>query len=123
MNDQSRPARDELEPDHQLALEHVLRLMAIPGPSGQEDRVAAYVTDQLLAAGVPAAAIATDDAHRASPLGGTIGNLTVTLPGTIDGPRRLLMAHLDTVPVFVGAKPAVTGDRIRTGQPQTGVGA
>ncbi len=44
------------------------------------------------------------------------------LPGTIRAPRRLLMAHMDTVPLCAGSKPAVKGDRVRSAAP-TGLGA
>ena len=45
------------------------------------------------------------------------------LPGTFRGPRRLLMAHLDTVPVCVGARPVRRGNRITSAAPHTGIGA
>ena len=40
---------------------------------------------------------------------GNVGNLIVKLPGTVRGPRRLLMAHMDTVPVCLGAQPVPDG--------------
>ena len=62
--------------------------------------------------------------HGSSPHpgGGEAGNLVVKLPGNLPGPRRLLMAHVDTVPICVGASPIVDGDRIRSTDPHTGLG-
>jgi tripeptide aminopeptidase len=111
------------EPDLAAALERVLKLMAIPGKSGEEGRVVEFITKQLRKAGAPASAIRTDDAHRRTPLGGQVGNLICMLPGTTRGPRRLLMAHLDTVPLCVGSKPALKGHYVHSADKQTGLGA
>jgi tripeptide aminopeptidase len=72
---------------------------------------------------VPAAAITTDNAHRKSPLKGEVGNLICKLPGTTKGPRRMLMAHMDTVPLCVGCKPVRKGDVVQSSDPSTGLGA
>ena len=95
------------------ALRRVMNLMAIPGQSCEESTVAAWLSEELLSAGVPRTAISSDTAHRRSPAGGQVGNLIVKLKGNIRGPRRLLMAHLDTVPLAVGCKPVRKGDFIR----------
>lgn len=125
-----RPISDTPEPDLAAARAHVLKLMAIAGKSGEEAKVAEYLTAQLRRAGVPAAAIVHDDAHRRSPHRGEVGNLIVTLPGTLRGSRRLLMAHMDTVPLCVGCKPVMVGGRnaergraVRSADPATGLGA
>ncbi|MFM8291054.1 MAG: hypothetical protein ACKOC4_05060, partial [Planctomycetia bacterium] len=86
-------------PDLAQARAVVLDLLAIPGVSGNEHAVAARIVKWLRGAGCPAAAIAFDKAHEKTPLKGECGNLIVQLPGTLPGPRRLLMAHMDTVPV------------------------
>lgn len=99
-----------------------MELLAVPGRSGEEQLVANLVVERLLAAGIPQNAIAFDQAHRKSRLGGQTGNLIVKLPGTIKGPRRLLMAHLDTVPLCVGAQPVIRGNEIRSKDPQTALG-
>lgn len=101
----------------------VMALMAIRGPSGREGAVAQYITKKLRQAGAPAAAIRFDNAHKKTPLAGEIGNLILRLPGTVRAPRRLLMAHMDTVPICVGAKPVRKGDVVRSGDPKTGLGA
>jgi tripeptide aminopeptidase len=64
-----------------------------------------------------------DTAQKRSPYVGDCGNLIVKLPGTVRGPRRLLMAHLDTVPICVGSKPVRRGDRIVSKDPRTALGA
>src|SRR5688572_22635958 len=112
-----------IEPNLKQALKLVMDLMPIHGPSGQEAGVAKYITQRLRKAGVPAAAITTDNAHRKSPLKGEIGNLICKLPGTVKGPRRMLMAHMDTVPLCVGCKPVRRGDVVQSADPSTGLGA
>lgn len=111
------------EPDLKQALRLVMDLMPIRGPSGQEAGVVEYISARLRKAGVPAAAIATDNAHRKSPLKGEVGNLICKLPGTLKGPRRMLMAHMDTVPLCVGCKPVLRGDVVQSADPATGLGA
>jgi tripeptide aminopeptidase len=101
----------------------VLELMAIPGRSGDESAVASYVRDKLLAAGAPADAIKSDNAHTRSPLKGNVGNLLLKLPGTRKGLRRLLSAHPDTVPICVGCKPKIEGEFVRSADPNTALGA
>jgi len=112
-----------LEPDLDAAVERVLKLMAIPGKSGEEGRVAEFITRQLRKAGAPASAICHDDAHQRTPHGGQIGNLIFNLPGTMRAPRRLLMAHMDTVPLCVGCKPKLKGQYASSADKQTGLGA
>lgn len=101
----------------------MLDLLAVPGISGQERDVAEVIRRKLLAAGCPPKAISFDKANTKTPLKGNCGNLIVKLPGTLPGPRRLLMAHLDTVPVCEGTKPVLKGDVVRSGNPATGLGA
>ncbi len=111
------------EPDPAQTEKLVLQLLAIPGPSGNEGAVAEFITKQLRAAGAAATAIRTDKAHRHTPLAGDVGNLVLRLPGTLRGPRRLLMAHMDTVPLCVGSKPVAKDGFVRSADPTTGVGA
>src|SRR5262249_57706643 len=47
----------------------------------------------------------------------------VRVPGTGRGPRRLLMAHLDTVPLCVGARPVLNGRTVSAAGPDTALGA
>lgn len=100
----------------------MLELLAIPGVSGDEKAVAERVVKWLREAGCPASAIAFDAAHTKTPVKGNVGNLIVQLPGTLPGPRRLLMAHMDTVPVCLGAKPVVAGNVVKSADPRTGLG-
>ena len=111
------------EPNLTQALDLVMELMRIAGPSCHEALVADRIHAKLRAVGLPAEWIFTDNAHEQSPAGGDTGNLIVRLPGTIRGPRRLLMAHLDTVPICVGSQPVRIGDYIETANPVAGLGA
>jgi len=111
------------EPDLRRSEDLVIRMLAIPGGSCRERRVAEFIVRQLRRAGVAEQAIRFDDAHRHSPHGGEIGNLVCRLPGTRAGGRRLLMAHLDTVPLCVGARPVVQGDWVVPRDKSTGLGA
>lgn len=111
------------EPDLFAAERLVEQLLAIPGKSGEEAGVAEFILAALRAAGVAEEQIIVDDANERTPIRGDTGNVIVKLPGTHRGPRRLLMAHMDTVPICVGTVPARQGDRIVSGNPATGVGA
>jgi tripeptide aminopeptidase len=68
-----------------------------------------FIARRLLAAGVPDGSIRFDVAHRRSIHGGEVGNLVCKLPGNVRGPRRMLMAHVDTVPLCEGARPVRRG--------------
>jgi len=96
-----------LELNLSRAEELVLRMLSIPGGSGREGGVAEFIRAQLRRAGAPASSLTVDHAHHRIPQGGEIGNLILTLPGTKAGPRRLLVAHMDTVPLCAGAEPRV----------------
>jgi tripeptide aminopeptidase len=119
----SPPQGEAAQPDHKRALQMVMELMAIPGKSGQEGAVADYIKKKLRAAGAPSSAIRHDNANKKTPLEGEIGNLIFQMPGTMRAPRRLLMAHMDTVPICVGCKPVRKGDFVRSADPSTGLGA
>ena len=111
------------DPNLDRALELVTQLMAIPGKSGEEAQVAKFIIDKLTAAGAPADAIGFDDANTRTTLKGQTGNLILQLPGTQRKPRRMLSAHMDTVPICVGTKPRREGDFLRSANPKTGLGA
>jgi tripeptide aminopeptidase len=104
------------------AVDLLLELLSIPGKSGEEGEVAKFIAERLRKAGVPDNAISFDQANRHSPIGGQTGNLIVKLPGSVKGPRRLLMAHIDTVPLCVGAKPVRKGNTISSADPTTALG-
>ena len=110
-------------PDLARAQKLVLELMAIPGKSGEEAEVAQFIRQKLLAAGARPADIKTDDANKSTPLKGNTGNLILKLPGTVKrAPRRMLSAHMDTVPICVGCQPVVQGEFVRSANPATGLG-
>jgi tripeptide aminopeptidase len=112
-------ALDDLAHGEQL----LLALLAIPGPSLQEAAVLEFIRDRLVEAGAPASALRSDDTHRRSPFGGQAGNLVLRIPGTVVRPRRLLMAHVDTVPLCQGTRPVRRGEWIVPAQASTGLGA
>jgi tripeptide aminopeptidase len=100
-----------------------MRLMAIPGTSGDEAEVAGFVERRLREAGARASAVQRDAAHRRTPVGGNTGNLVFKLPGTRRAPRRMLSAHLDTVPTCLGSRPVRHGRQVRSADPSRGLGA
>lgn len=104
------------------AIQLLSELVGIPGKSGEELAIAQRIVKELKAVGVPDSAITWDDAHKKSPYGGQCGNLIVKLPGTVRGPRRLLMAHIDTVPLCVGCDPIVEGDYLVSRNNSTALG-
>jgi tripeptide aminopeptidase len=112
-----------LQPNVDRALELFLELVPIAGRSGEELAVADYIRRRLKAAGISEDAIGVDRAHTKTPLAGNTGNLFLKLPGTRKGPRRMLCAHMDTVPLCVGATAKREGDFIRSANPKTALGA
>lgn len=100
----------------------LMRLLALKGPSGDERAVVKFISKELQKVGVPAAALTLDDAHHRSAMGGHTGNLVLRLPGTNRGPRRMLTAHMDTVPICQGARPVREGRRIDSADEHTGLG-
>ena len=107
--------------EERRALGHLMDLLSIEGLSGREGRVASAVRKKALAAGCKPSWIGFDQAHRRIPFDFEIGNLIIKLPGTIKAGRRLLMGHLDTVPLCRGARPMRKGNRI-VSRGRTGIG-
>jgi tripeptide aminopeptidase len=101
-----------IEVDGELATALLLRLLAVEGTTGHEKRVGLEIATLLGELGVSASAISFDDAHHRIPLPTESGNLVVDIDGDPSLPRRLFMAHTDTVPLAAGAKPQRDGDRI-----------
>jgi tripeptide aminopeptidase len=108
--------------DEKAAVQRVTRMMAIPGRSGEEQAIVDFIVGELGSAGVPGSAMQTDSANRRSHLGGQVGNLIVKLPGSVRAPRRLLMGHIDTVPLCVGCEPVRDGSFIRPKGRETALG-
>lgn len=104
------------------ALALLLKLLAIPGASGEERKVLEAIADVARSAGVKPEQIRFDNAQKKSPYSGQTGNLIIKLPGAQRGPRRMLMAHADTVPICVGCVPKRRGDRIVSTKAGTGLG-
>ncbi|MFI4875132.1 MAG: M20/M25/M40 family metallo-hydrolase [Blastopirellula sp. JB062] len=106
------------------ALRLVKKLLAIPGASGREKLVAQFIESELLAAGAEKSWFRYDNAHKQGPIADAeVGNLIVNIPGTLDAPRRLLMAHMDTVPLCVGCTPIRRGDCLESRELDRGLGA
>lgn len=108
--------------DSKRATNLVAELMSIPGKSCQEGKILAEIKNRLLKAGLKKSDFVHDNAHIKAKTGGEVGNLIVKLPGTIKAPRRLLMAHVDTVPLCVGSKPKKTGEFFKSADPKTALG-
>ncbi len=100
-----------------------MKLMAIPGKSGEEGKVVRFIRQKLERAGAPPDALRIDDTPEKSPLGGETGGLILKLPGTLRGKRRLLMAHIDTVPLCVGCVPVLRDGFVESANLTTGLGA
>src|SRR3954471_9186808 len=105
------------------ALSLVMEMMAIPGRSGEEAIIMDFIRSKLIEAGISGSWLSFDDANRRTPLGGQVGNLVLKLPGTIRGPRRMLSAHVDTVPICVGSRPVRKGKFVVSANKETGLGA
>jgi tripeptide aminopeptidase len=105
-------AEPDLSFDVDRAIDLLMRFLAVEGITGREEAIGREVVDALVEAGVPRRALRFDKANERIPLPTQTGNLIVTLPGTVPGPRRLFLTHLDTVPLAAGARPVREGKRI-----------
>ena len=111
------------DPYLKRANELLLQALAIAGLSGKEGAMMTFLADRLRQAGATDETLRFDQAHRKIPHGGQCGNLVLKLPGTRPGPRRLLMAHVDTVPICRGARPVKKGKYIVPADRHTALGA
>lgn len=115
--------------DRAAATDHLMRFLAVEGITGQEQAIGQEVVSALREVGVSQGALHFDRVNEQIPLPTQTGNLIVSLQGNIEGPRRLFMTHLDTVPLCAGAIPERKGNRIVArgktalgGDNRTGVG-
>jgi tripeptide aminopeptidase len=115
----SKQASDTI--DEPRAIGHLMDLLAIEGLSGREGQVARAIKKKLKAAGCKTSWMSHDKANEKIPGDYEIGNLIVKLPGTVKGPRKLFMGHMDTVPLCRGAVPMRKGHRI-VSRGDTGLG-
>src|SRR5262249_14428699 len=102
----------DIRVDANQAVARLMRFLAVEGTTGHEEAIGRDVVKVLVEAGIPRKALHFDQANEQIPLPTQTGNLIVTLPGTLPGPRRLFMTHLDTVPLCAGARPVRKADRI-----------
>jgi len=100
--------------DTDAAVERLLRFLSITAITGHETAIGHELAAALKEVGVPARAIAFDDANTRIPEPTPIGNLVVKLPGTAKKSAKpvLFMTHMDTVPLCAGARPKRVGKRI-----------
>jgi tripeptide aminopeptidase len=101
-----------IEFDLDRAIDRLMRFLSVEGITGEEAKIGKEVTDALVKAGVRRRGIKLDDANKRIPLPTQTGNLIVKLAATRPGKPRMLMTHLDTVPLCAGAKPARKGNKI-----------
>lgn len=116
------PHSPNVVPDTDAALARFLELTAIPGASRNERDVAEAIVAKLVEAGLDPSAICQDGGETRTRGGGNCGNVIVTLPGSGQGPRTMLSAHMDTVPICVGSEPVIDGGKVRS-RSGTGLGA
>ena len=119
--EKSKTSNESLISDDEYGL--VMDMMAIPGSSGSEEKVVEYVIKTLENNGISREWIITDDSHHKVLHSGNTGNLILKFPGTHGGARRLLSAHMDTVPLCVGSKPIKQGRKISALGSSTALGA
>jgi tripeptide aminopeptidase len=100
--------------DTDAAIDRLLRFLSISAITGHETAIGNELVAALKEVGVPARAIAFDDANSRIPEPTPIGNLIVKLPGTGKKSAEpiLFMTHMDTVPLCAGARPKRVGKRI-----------
>lgn len=99
--------------DTAAATARLIRLLSIPGITGEEALINKEIQTMLKELGVAGKAMHIDDVHKQIPLPTQTGNLIVKLPGTKKGADPILfMTHMDTVPLCAGAKPRVVGSKV-----------
>jgi tripeptide aminopeptidase len=96
-------------------------LLQIPGPSLRETAVIGYIAKAVEARLPFRGRVFIDSTHEQ--FGGTVGNLIVHVDGELSAPRRLLSAHVDTVPLCVGSRPLLKDGFIVSGTSNTALGA
>ena len=108
------PATPAFAFDADAAVQRLLRFLSVNAITGHEAPIGKELAAALEEVGVPAAAIAFDDAHTRIPEPTPIGNLIVKLPGTSKKNTKpiLFMTHMDTVPLCAGARPKIAGKRV-----------
>ncbi len=106
--------------EKERAIQNLMNLLAVKGPSGGERPVAELVKKQLLSVGAKPSWFKLAGKTRL-PKYFEVGNLIVKIPGTIKSPRIMFSAHLDTVPICQGVVPVRKGNTV-TPKGKTGLG-
>ncbi len=99
----------------------LMKLLPVAGASGKETEIIEMIRGIAIQAGVPQDSCQIDQTNVRAGFGET-GSLIIKLPGNRSEPRRLLMAHLDTVPLCVGCEPVIDGDWITSASDTTALG-
>ncbi|MEW6447001.1 MAG: M20/M25/M40 family metallo-hydrolase [Bacillota bacterium] len=86
-------------------LREFIELVQIDSVSGYERQICSLLRERLESLGLH---VAEDGAGGTRP--DAAGNIVASLPGTVDGPRLLFCAHMDTVEPGRGIKPVVSAD-------------
>ncbi len=102
-------------------VELLMKLLPISGASGDETEVLETIRSISIQSGLPERCCQYDQTDQLTGFGKT-GSLIINLPGNRPGPRRLLMAHADTVPLCVGCKPVIEGDWVVSASEKTALG-
>jgi tripeptide aminopeptidase len=108
--------------DTQPATDRLMRFLGVEGVTGKEAAIGRELSAALEESGVPADTIRLDDANTRIPVLTETGNLILDLPGRgamHDQPRIMFMTHMDTVPLWAGAKPKLASRRSRRRTPAT----
>ncbi len=93
-------------------IELLENLLKIPGGSGAEIQVAAFLQKTCLEWGLSPDCMLIDDVAERIDAPCTTGNLLIRIPERTSGPRILISSHMDTVPPCAGAEPKREGRKI-----------
>ena len=102
----------KIEVNQERALQHLMDLLAVEGPSGREGKVVELIKAKFLGFGTAASWIMVDDVHTRLEEDFETGNLIIKFPGTVDAPRIMFSAHMDTVPICAGAVPVIKDGKV-----------
>lgn len=98
---------------HKQALADLLDLLAVRGPSGEEKPVADRIVETCRTIPGFKGLVETD----------AIGNLFIRFDGPSAGPRLMFSAHLDTIPLALGARPVIRDGMVLNDVPHKSLGA
>jgi len=109
--------------DKDVALDDLMELLSVPGPSGSEKEIVKHIISKCKAIPGFKGEIIVDNANQAIEHGGDTGNLIIRFPGDAQKQGLLFSAHMDTIPFAVGASPVIRDGFVRNQKPGTSLGA